>query len=614
MAGGVVTGFGGQCIDLRGAVPPPDAPLDPRQSPHDANTGYDAERTTPLPAPEVQDAAPGWLPHGPADELVETRVLPVIEDASPEVHRQARGGSEGTAVLRAVMPSAATAVLRAVPAPSPAAEPSPAAAPSHASVPAPEAEVADAASTGAPSEPPVSTGWTVTVPLPPLAATLPLPSPDALASLAGTSDRPDTSVPASAATGATVGGGLRGRILAVEGGYGSGGRRPWARGGSGQPQVLSAMLAAVAPQTLLAAEAVDAVHLPAASDPQTVLAHLRAAARHPGPLLVHLGGQLVADKRGGGLHLTLRESKAATIRQEGVAWSAIVGELRTRPADWDTLVIADLSADPGAWPLLQGGGGPALLTEAIPLWAVIGPDVEQIGTFTRALIEALHGGRPGAGPLLTPEQLRGQVHSVLRPNALIFGSYGPERPVFRNTARQQAAQGVQAQALAAGSGAPSVATAVTAATAATAATVPLPRPAADRGPVSLLKPGVPPTVRSSRPVSLLKAAAVAESPADTPPPVDAPSPVDAPPAGAAPLDPPAAAPVDPPGDVPTAPPTAAPAAPPTDTPVAPPRTTARRSAGSSAPPTRARMTPPPNSPSPSRSRWWPSTVPSLHRC
>jgi hypothetical protein len=286
------------------------------------------------------------------------------------------------------------------------------------------------------------------------------------------------------------------------------------------------MLAAVAPQTLLAADAVDAVHLPAASDPQTVLAHLRAAARHPGPLLIHLGGHLVADKRGGGLYLTLRDSKTGTIRQDGLAWAAIAAELRARPADWDTLVLADLSGEQSAWPLLQGGStGP--FTEGLPLWAVVSPDAEQIGTFTRALIEALHGGRPGAGPLLAPEQLRAQVHSVLRPDVLIFASYGPERPVFRNTARQL---GVEPQpqpqsALAPPAAAAAVAPATAAPSAAAiVATVPLPRPAADRGPVSLAKPGVPPTVRPIRLVSLLKADAWTES---EPAPVEAAGPAEA---------------------------------------------------------------------------------------
>ncbi|MFG3051651.1 hypothetical protein ACGFZP_11990 [Kitasatospora sp. NPDC048239] len=279
----------------------------------------------------------------------------------------------------------------------------------------------------APVAPP--TGWTVTgIPLvapPPAATPPPFTAPGAT---------PAHGVSGLGAPGGLGPGGPRGRILVVEGGYGNSGRRTWGRGGPTQAPVLSAMLAAVSPQVLLAADAVDAVHLPGASDPHTVLAHLRAAARHPGPLLVHLGGHLVADKRSGQLHLTLRDSKPGSVRQDGLPWQSVAAELRHRPADWPTLVIADLSADQNAWPFLQSPVSP--LTDGLPLWAVVSPDPEQIGTFTRALIEALHGGRPGVDAVLTPEQLRQQVYSVLRPDVAILATHAPDRPFFRNTARR----------------------------------------------------------------------------------------------------------------------------------------------------------------------------------
>ncbi|MFE6050359.1 hypothetical protein ACFQ6N_06375 [Kitasatospora sp. NPDC056446] len=337
---------------------------------------------------------------------------------------------------------------------------------------------------------------------------------------------PVAAVPAAGPSG--LGAAPRGRILVVEGGYGTAGRRTWGRGGPTQAPVLSAMLAAVSPQVLLAADAVDAVHLPGAGDPQTVLAHLRAASRHPGPLLVHVGGHVVADKRGGQLQLSLRDAK-----QDGLPWQAVAAELSHRPAEWQTLVIADLSADQNAWPYVQGAA--SALSEGIPLWAVVSPDPEQIGTFTRALIEALHGGRPGAGEVLAPEQLRQQVYSVLRPDVVIVATHAPDRPFFRNTARR-------------GDGwvtdLPPVADTVPVADVSPVADlapvadvvlaefppppVPLlPSPAGPRddaavppvgfpppttepvpvgGPVSLVKPGVPPTPpRPARPVSLLKA-------------------------------------------------------------------------------------------------------------
>ncbi|MFF4814008.1 hypothetical protein ACFY2K_05430 [Kitasatospora sp. NPDC001309] len=375
-----------------------------------------------------------------------------------------------------------------------------------------------------PPAPPVApTGWTLTGL--PAAGAQPQVQPQAPAPSAA-------AVPAAPAAPSAPGGlgaAPRGRILVIEGGYGNSGRRTWGRGGPAQAPVLSAMLAAVSPQVLLAADAVDAVHLPGASDPHTVLAHLRAASRHPGPLLVHLGGHVVADKRGGQLQLTLRDA-----RQDGLPWQAIAAELSHRPAEWQTLVIADLSADQNAWPYLQGTVSP--LTEGIPLWAVVSPDPEQIGTFTRALIEALHGGRPGAGEVLAPEQLRQQVYSVLRPDVVILATHTPDRPVFRNTARRGEAPVADVvlplpEALPVADAVPSELPLPLPAVA--PLPLPLPRQAEPQdavagrapvapaplpvtpvgGPVSLVKPGVPPTPpRPSRPVSLRKAG---EQPADT---------------------------------------------------------------------------------------------------
>ncbi|MFF2042068.1 hypothetical protein ACFVVX_16700 [Kitasatospora sp. NPDC058170] len=437
----------------------------------------------------------------------------------------------------------------------------------------------------APVAPP--TGWTVTgIPLvapPPAATPPPFTAPGAT---------PAHGVSGPGAPGGLGAGGPRGRILVVEGGYGSSGRRTWGRGGPTQAPVLSAMLAAVSPQVLLAADAVDAVHLPGASDPHTVLAHLRAAARHPGPLLVHFGGHLVADKRSGQLHLTLRDSKPGSIRQDGLPWQSVAAELRHRPADWPTLVIADLSADQNAWPFLQSPVSP--LTDGLPLWAVVSPDPEQIGTFTRALIEALHGGRPGVDAVLAPEQLRQQVYSVLRPDVAILATHAPDLPFFRNTARRTdgplldsvpfegrrppavlprpavpyPAPGRPAVTLdkpAAPAGMPTGgAVPVTAPAPASAfvpapASAPAPAPVAPApvapaplGPLSLLKAAVPPTPPPpARPVSLLKAYAWrAEASAGVR--LAKGSPVDAAPFDAVPV--PVPVPVD-------AAPTAAPAAP-----------------------------------------------------
>ncbi|MFI5529888.1 hypothetical protein ACIA8O_15240 [Kitasatospora sp. NPDC051853] len=300
----------------------------------------------------------------------------------------------------------------------------------------------------------------------------------------------------------TVGDGARGRILVIEGGYGTAGRRSWGRGAGSHAQVLSAMLAAVAPQTLLAAESVDAIHLPGATDPQSVLAHLRAAALHPGPLLIHLGGHLVTDRRGEHLYLTLRDSKPATVRQDGLPWQALAAELQHR-GDLPTLVIADLSADQAAWPLVQSAISP--LADGIPLWAVVSPDPEQIGTFSRALIEVLHRGRPGGPALLPPELLREQVHSVVRHDSIILHSHPTERPFFRNTSRQIGEAVPTYQDLPRPAAVlPKPPTRRPAARPAAPPRVPLAKTLPGEG-VSLLKPGVPPTPRRvGPPVSLRK--------------------------------------------------------------------------------------------------------------
>ncbi|MEV4611261.1 hypothetical protein AB0K43_01475 [Kitasatospora sp. NPDC049258] len=340
--------------------------------------------------------------------------------------------------------------------------------------------------------PVAGTGWTVTMPVIQLAAP-----------------------PLGAAPEQPAGRGARGRILVVEGGYGGSGRRSWGRGGSGQGPVLSSMLAAVPPQMLLVADGVDAVHLPGASDPQSVLAHLRAAARHAGPLLVHLGGHLIADRRSGQLHLTLRDAKAG----ESLPWQALAAELRHRPAEWDTLVIADLSADHAAMPQVQSAITP--LVDGVPLWAAVSVDPEQIGTFTRALIEALHGGRPGLEPVLTPEQVRQQVHSVLRPDVVTVTAHAPDRPIFRNTARKLAGDGVPRPYEGPRPAAVMPKPALRAPRPTPRQPEPGPAQAGQPGqarraqvPVSLFKPDVPLTPRRIRPVTLLKTGTRAPEPVE----------------------------------------------------------------------------------------------------
>ncbi|MEV7116863.1 hypothetical protein [Kitasatospora griseola] len=350
---------------------------------------------------------------------------------------------------------------------------------------------------------PVSTGWTGMIPV--ITADMPPPGTAVPAPVAASTPAP-APVPAPAPAPARgIGQGLRGRILVIEGGYG-GGRR-WGRGGTAHASVLSAALAGVAPQILLSADQVDAVHLPGANDPQTVLAHLRAAARHPGPLLVHLGGHLVTDRRGDQMYLSLRENKAS----ESLPWSALATELRHRGTEFDTLVIGDLSADPVLWPHLVSAAGQQL-SEGVPLWAVVNHDPDQLGTFTRALIETLHRGRPGADQLLTPELVRQQVHSVLRADTVVIAAHPGDRPWFRNTSRQIGPADPAGRPAAPPAAAPAAPPAARPAEPARPRLAPGWTP---RALVSLRKPGVPATpARRRMTVSLVRG--VPMVPVDTP--------------------------------------------------------------------------------------------------
>nr|WP_133996293.1 hypothetical protein [Streptomyces sp. 846.5] len=235
----------------------------------------------------------------------------------------------------------------------------------------------------------------------------------------------ETLAPGDGSLGRQAQSGPRGRVLVIEGGNGQSPRRFPPRAGRPAPG-LSTIIAAIAPQVLLAADAVDTVHLTAATDAPGVLAHLRASVRHPGPLLIHIGGHLVRDRRTGGAVLDLGGSQ--------LPWAAVAEEIRLRPAETATLVVADLSAEEVVLPPLRVVPSP--LGAGLPLWAAVNPDPQQVGTFTRALIEALHGGRPGANGTLTPEELHQQVHSVLRPEVLLVVTHAPGRQIFRNTARR----------------------------------------------------------------------------------------------------------------------------------------------------------------------------------
>ncbi|MFC8277983.1 hypothetical protein ACFUJR_36735 [Streptomyces sp. NPDC057271] len=145
-------------------------------------------------------------------------------------------------------------------------------------------------------------------------------------------------------------------------------------------------LAAVPPGALTGTPVATVVELADPLDPQTVLTRMRAAAAAPGPLAVHLAGQLQLDRRQRLPHLALARSTAATLRYTGLPWHWLAGELAVRRPG-TTSVVADLVADAELWESL--GSTPGLLS--------LGPDVQLYGRVAPA---------PRRGAPTTPEYLR----------------------------------------------------------------------------------------------------------------------------------------------------------------------------------------------------------------
>ncbi len=107
-------------------------------------------------------------------------------------------------------------------------------------------------------------------------------------------------------------------------------------------------LAATPPAVLLGTPTGSVVQLADPGDPNAVLAHVRTAAAHDGPLLVHLAGQLMLDSRQQLPHLALTRSTARTVRYTGLPWHWLAAEFAHRPMG-STTVFADLIADEAMW-------------------------------------------------------------------------------------------------------------------------------------------------------------------------------------------------------------------------------------------------------------------------
>ncbi|MET7934725.1 hypothetical protein [Streptomyces sp. NPDC005322] len=218
-----------------------------------------------------------------------------------------------------------------------------------------------------------------------------------------------------------------------------------AAGPAGKQRLMDAaaalpQLAAVPPAALLGtAGGASVVQLVDPADPQTVLTHLRTAAAHPGPVLVHLAGQLTVDTKQRLPHLALARTTPRTARYTALPWHWLAAELGRRPPG-RTTVLADLVADETAWPkILDGSLSGERLAAGLTLYGAVAPapPKRQLAApvYSRALAALLRGAadRPpfallhqravtkaglGGGPELL---LGGAIDAYAPPEAALWG-------------------------------------------------------------------------------------------------------------------------------------------------------------------------------------------------
>ncbi|MEU5267361.1 hypothetical protein AB0G77_02085 [Streptomyces hygroscopicus] len=187
--------------------------------------------------------------------------------------------------------------------------------------------------------------------------------------------------------------------------------------------------AAVPPAALLGTPGgASVVQLVDPADPQTVLTHLRTAAAHPGPVLVHLAGQLTLDAKQRLPHLALARTTPRTARYTALPWHWLAAELGRRPPG-STVVIADLVADETAWPLLRTVG-PYGLAAGLTLYGTVAPGPPKREMATPVYSQAFAGLLRGAAerPPLALLHQRAALEAGLGdgPELLLDGA-GPER-------------------------------------------------------------------------------------------------------------------------------------------------------------------------------------------
>ncbi|NJQ02647.1 hypothetical protein HCK00_19395 [Streptomyces sp. PLAI1-29] len=193
-------------------------------------------------------------------------------------------------------------------------------------------------------------------------------------------------------------------------------------------------LAAVRPELLTGTGAARVVELVDPADPQVVLVRLRSAAAAPGPLLIHLIGQLTVDRKQQRPHLALARTTSATARYTALPWHWLSAELgHRRPGT--TTVLADLVADSSAGERLPELLASLAVTGAAVYGAVTPPPERRTPAeprYSRAVAELLRTAtaRPDPAELHDLAAAR----AGLPPGALLLtprptGAAGPGTPV-----------------------------------------------------------------------------------------------------------------------------------------------------------------------------------------
>ncbi|MFF3766494.1 hypothetical protein ACFYYR_20760 [Streptomyces sp. NPDC001922] len=166
---------------------------------------------------------------------------------------------------------------------------------------------------------------------------------------------------------------------------------PVGKGRLMDPAAVLPALAAVPPRVLTGTPGASVVELVDPADPQVVLTRLRTAAAFPGPLLIHLIGQLTLDRKQQLPHLALARTTATTVRYTGFPWHWLAAELQHRPAG-STTMLADLVADAAAWSRLRAFPD-TLRADGVRLFGTVAPPPERRSVaapeYSRAVSEIL---------------------------------------------------------------------------------------------------------------------------------------------------------------------------------------------------------------------------------